>query len=64
MQRNIFAAHFCAAQHFAITSFFMPADNPVSKRRTFAIIAHPDAGKTTLTESCCCLAAPSSLPVK
>ncbi|ASV87054.1 MULTISPECIES: peptide chain release factor 3 [Ochrobactrum] len=29
----------------------MPAqDHPVSKRRTFAIIAHPDAGKTTLTE--------------
>ncbi len=26
------------------------ADDPVSKRRTFAIIAHPDAGKTTLTE--------------
>ena len=26
------------------------ADHPVSKRRTFAIIAHPDAGKTTLTE--------------
>lgn len=50
MQRNIFAARLCAAQHFAITSFFMPADNPVSKRRTFAIIAHPDAGKTTLTE--------------
>jgi peptide chain release factor 3 len=25
-------------------------DHPVSKRRTFAIIAHPDAGKTTLTE--------------
>jgi len=24
--------------------------SPVSKRRTFAIIAHPDAGKTTLTE--------------
>ncbi|MDF5554739.1 GTP-binding protein, partial [Vibrio parahaemolyticus] len=22
----------------------------VSKRRTFAIIAHPDAGKTTITE--------------
>ena len=22
----------------------------VSKRRTFAIISHPDAGKTTLTE--------------
>lgn len=26
------------------------AEHPVSKRRTFAIIAHPDAGKTTLTE--------------
>ena len=23
---------------------------PIAKRRTFAIIAHPDAGKTTLTE--------------
>ncbi len=29
----------------------MPAlDEQVSRRRTFAIIAHPDAGKTTLTE--------------
>src|SRR5215208_8476188 len=26
-----------------------PAD-PVSRRRTFAIISHPDAGKTTVTE--------------
>lgn len=25
-------------------------DQQVSRRRTFAIIAHPDAGKTTLTE--------------
>ena len=25
-------------------------DDPVSIRRTFAIISHPDAGKTTLTE--------------
>jgi len=24
--------------------------NPIAKRRTFAIISHPDAGKTTLTE--------------
>jgi peptide chain release factor 3 len=24
--------------------------DPVARRRTFAIIAHPDAGKTTLTE--------------
>jgi peptide chain release factor 3 len=28
----------------------MSASDPVSKRRTFAIISHPDAGKTTLTE--------------
>ncbi len=29
----------------------MPEQNdPVSRRRTFAIISHPDAGKTTLTE--------------
>ncbi len=27
-----------------------PTSNPVSRRRTFAIISHPDAGKTTLTE--------------
>ncbi|MFL6233440.1 MAG: GTP-binding protein, partial [Thermoanaerobaculia bacterium] len=25
-------------------------NDPVSQRRTFAIISHPDAGKTTLTE--------------
>ena len=24
----------------------------IEKRRTFAIISHPDAGKTTLTEKC------------
>ncbi len=28
----------------------MPHPNPVARRRTFAIISHPDAGKTTLTE--------------
>jgi peptide chain release factor 3 len=28
----------------------MPQSNPVARRRTFAIISHPDAGKTTLTE--------------
>src|SRR5579872_7313780 len=28
----------------------MTEPNPVSRRRTFAIISHPDAGKTTLTE--------------
>jgi len=26
------------------------ADSPIARRRTFAIISHPDAGKTTLTE--------------
>src|ERR1700759_3083026 len=28
----------------------MKYSNEISKRRTFAIISHPDAGKTTLTE--------------
>ncbi len=28
----------------------MPTDQPYHRRRTFAIISHPDAGKTTLTE--------------
>lgn len=28
----------------------MKYDNEINKRRTFAIISHPDAGKTTLTE--------------
>jgi len=27
-----------------------PPETPTGSRRTFAIIAHPDAGKTTLTE--------------
>jgi peptide chain release factor 3 len=29
---------------------FMSLENEISKRRTFGIISHPDAGKTTLTE--------------
>ena len=28
----------------------MKYQNEINKRRTFAIISHPDAGKTTLTE--------------
>ena len=42
----------------------------VARRRTFAIISHPDAGKTTLTEKlllyagavelACCCSAPAS----
>ena len=34
----------------------------IARRRTFAIISHPDAGKTTLTEHLLAPAAPSSLP--
>ena len=29
---------------------FLTMQNEISRRRTFAIISHPDAGKTTLTE--------------
>ena len=32
-----------------MTKAAAPAD-PVARRRTFAVISHPDAGKTTLTE--------------
>ncbi|MGL5262475.1 MAG: GTP-binding protein, partial [Bacteroides sp.] len=28
----------------------MAKNHEIERRRTFAIIAHPDAGKTTLTE--------------
>lgn len=38
----------CKAQYFFI--FINMYDNEINKRRTFAIISHPDAGKTTLTE--------------
>jgi peptide chain release factor 3 len=34
----------------ASKSFSMTLQEEIQKRRTFAIIAHPDAGKTTLTE--------------
>ena len=33
-----------------MSSLINELDNEISKRRTFAIISHPDAGKTTLTE--------------
>ncbi len=34
-----------------MTSSFEPTTEEVRRRRTFAIISHPDAGKTTLTEN-------------
>lgn len=34
---------------FSVTNYMKYA-NEINKRKTFAIIAHPDAGKTTLTE--------------
>ena len=33
-----------------MTKNFSKIQSTVAKRRTFAIISHPDAGKTTLTE--------------
>src|SRR5674476_782472 len=34
----------------SVNILFMDIKSEISKRRTFAIISHPDAGKTTLTE--------------
>ena len=31
-------------------SIFVDSTKEIQRRRTFAIISHPDAGKTTLTE--------------
>jgi peptide chain release factor 3 len=36
--------------NFAASKCFMDLKTEIKKRRTFAIISHPDAGKTTLTE--------------
>jgi len=36
----------------------------IEKRRTFAIISHPDAGKTTLTEKLLLKGAPSTRRVR
>lgn len=37
-------------------------EKEVKRRKTFAIIAHPDAGKTTLTEKLLLYGERSSLP--
>lgn len=38
------------------------SDTKVNPRKTFAIISHPDAGKTTLTEKLLLSAVPFSRP--
>ena len=40
----------CPIQPFLLASDAGLAGHPAGLRRTFAIISHPDAGKTTLTE--------------
>ena len=37
-------------RRFPLSPEPMASPDPVARRRTFAIISHPDAGKTTLTE--------------
>jgi peptide chain release factor 3 len=44
------SAYLCAAKKPLAGKFFMKFQNEIQRRRTFAIISHPDAGKTTLTE--------------
>src|SRR5450756_841874 len=46
------APRISAAESIVMSSSPFPADivRDVARRRTFAIISHPDAGKTTLTE--------------
>ena len=39
-------------------------EEEIKKRRTFAIISHPDAGKTTLTEKFLLYGAQSTQPVR
>ena len=57
-QGNPFAAIIAAflTDRLLVDGFLIPMTTQaaeVAKRRTFAIISHPDAGKTTITESCC-----------
>ena len=42
----------------------MDVSTESARRRTFAIISHPDAGKTTLTEKLPYTAAPSTWPAR
>ena len=50
IQRDSFALNCRAVLCMIAAMKFEEIDQAVKKRRTFAIISHPDAGKTTLTE--------------
>jgi peptide chain release factor 3 len=50
MARATSALHDSAARPMNFTSDALALAHEVARRRTFAIISHPDAGKTTLTE--------------
>ena len=47
---RIYALLFPLFNTFATELYKMSLDQEIEKRRTFGIISHPDAGKTTLTE--------------
>jgi hypothetical protein len=49
MQRTM-DEQFSADSAAAVAAAASPIAREVARRRTFAIISHPDAGKTTLTE--------------
>jgi hypothetical protein len=47
---QLFGAHVGQGAHHLADLGHVAADFAMQRRRTFAIISHPDAGKTTLTE--------------
>src|ERR1700739_2645835 len=49
-RRSLGAAGGRQTEHGAFTPNMTTLDDRVSRRRTFAVLSHPDAGKTTLTE--------------
>ena len=49
---------------FILHSSFNHMANEIERRRTFAIISHPDAGKTTLTEKFLLFGGQIQVPVR
>ena len=47
---NIIAVSYTHLDVYKRQILYMANNNEIERRRTFAIIAHPDAGKTSLTE--------------